>query len=52
MCAYSYKPLAIVTPHTDPAYQGHVANLDGGEGQSEHILFGSNLPVFEQTSKL
>jgi platelet-activating factor acetylhydrolase len=36
----------------DPAYQGHVANLDGGEGQSEHILFGSNLPISKQASKL
>ena len=27
----------------DPSYQQHVPNLDGGEGASQHILFGSNV---------
>ena len=32
--------------YVDPAFtEQHVANLDGGEGASEHILFGSNIDV-------
>ena len=27
----------------DPAYQQHVPNLDGGDGASEHIIFGTNI---------
>ena len=30
---------------SDPAYQGDVPNLDGTEGHSEHILFGTNVKV-------
>ena len=31
----------------DPAYQGEVPNLDGGEGHSPHIIFGTNLDLTE-----
>ena len=31
----------------DPAYQQHVPNLDGGDGHSEHIIFGTNLDLTE-----
>ena len=32
--------------HTDPAYyERSVPNLDGCEGHSEHIIFGSNIEV-------
>ena len=35
----SYSPLS------DSAYQQHVPNLDGGDGHSEHIIFGTNLDL-------
>ena len=31
--------------HTDPAFLQRVPNLDGGEGCSEHIIFGSNIDL-------
>ena len=31
----------------DPAYQKPVPNLDGCEGHSEHILFGTNVDISE-----
>ena len=31
----------------DPAYQQPVSNLDGCEGHSEHILFGTNVDISE-----
>ena len=29
----------------DSAYQQRVPNLDGGDGHSEHIIFGTNLDL-------
>lgn len=34
----------------DPSYQQHVPNLDGGEGASQHILFGSNVDWHMETT--
>lgn len=34
---------------SDPAYQGDVPNLDGTEGHSEHILFGTNVKMTSET---
>ena len=31
----------------DPTYQHPVPNLDGCEGHSEHILFGTNVDISE-----
>ncbi len=31
--------------HADPSYQGPIPNLDGCEGHSEHIMFGSNVDI-------
>ena len=40
--------LLLVTPPPDPAYQQRVPSLDGGEGSSEHILFGTNVDWKEE----
>ena len=45
-CLYSYLGKTITRslfPLPDPDYQQGVPNLDGGEGASEHILFGTNI---------
>jgi hypothetical protein len=34
-----------VSHPADPEYQGDVPNLDGTEGHSEHILFGTNVKL-------
>lgn len=34
----------------DPSYQQHVPNLDGGEGASQHILFGTNVDWHTETT--
>ena len=33
----------------DPAYQQHVPSLDGGEEASEHILFGTDVDLENDT---
>ncbi len=39
--------------YLDPAYQGIFPNLDGTQGHSEHILFGTNVDLTHQiTSKV
>ena len=35
----------IFSFHSDPTFQGPIPNLDGCEGHSEHILFGSNVDI-------
>ena len=42
-CVHPSPPL----PSPDPAYEGEVPNLDGGEGHSPHIIFGTNLDLTE-----
>ena len=40
-------PPSSLPPSPDPAYQQHVPNLDGGDGHSEHIIFGTNVNLTE-----
>ena len=39
-----YHFIAFVT---DPEFQQHLPVLDGGEGASEHVLFGTNVDLEE-----
>ena len=39
------SPSSDTSPLTDPSYLEPVPNLDGGEGHSEHILFGTNVDL-------
>lgn len=38
-------------PPSDSAYQGIVPNLDGADGHSEHIIFGTNLDLTDDPAK-
>lgn len=39
--------LIQIFSYIDPNFQGPIPNLDGCEGHSEHILFGTNVDITE-----
>lgn len=47
---YGLCKLCAIINSIDPSYCGNVPILDGGEGASEHILYGTNIDWKEENN--